>query len=45
MSAEEKSALGLTDKFANSLVQNYRTTQSLQNMFSGSSSSSLTSYA
>jgi hypothetical protein len=44
MSAEEKSALGVTDQFASNLIQNYRSMQSIQSMFSTSSSSSLTSY-
>ena len=44
MSDEEKSALGLTDQFANRLIQSYRSTQAMQNILSGSSASSLTSY-
>ncbi|MGH6789953.1 MAG: hypothetical protein ACRECC_09760 [Pseudolabrys sp.] len=44
MSDEEKSALGLTDKFASGLVQNYRTMQSIQNMFSENSSTSQSSF-
>jgi hypothetical protein len=34
MSTEEKSALGLTDQFANRLIQSYRSTQAMQSMFS-----------
>jgi hypothetical protein len=46
MSTEERSALGLTDQFANRLIQSYRSTQAMQSMFSqASSSTSLTSYA
>ena len=45
MSAEEKSALGLTDQLTNRLVQTYQSTQAVQNVLSGAPSSSLTSYA
>jgi hypothetical protein len=46
MSTEEKSALGLTDQFADRLIQSYRSTQTMQNMFSQAQiSSSLTSFA
>ena len=45
MSAEEKSALGLTDQVTNSLMQTYRSTQAMQNILSGAPSSSLTSFA
>jgi hypothetical protein len=46
MSTEEKSALGLTDQFADRLIQSYRSTQTMQNMFSqAQTSSSLTSFA
>lgn len=49
MSTEERSALGLGDQFANSLIQNYRSAQQMQNMFSQANTStvgsSLTSFA
>lgn len=46
MSTEEKQALGVTDQFANQLIQSYRSTQAMQKIFSqASSTSSLTSFA
>ena len=45
MSNEEKSALGLTDQITNRLVETYKSTQAVQNILSGASSSGLTSYA
>jgi len=45
MSDEEKSALGLTDQVTDRLIQTYRSTQAVQNILSGASSSSLSSYA
>jgi hypothetical protein len=45
MSTEEKQALGVTDQFANQLIQSYRSTQAMQKIFSqASSTSSLTSF-
>ena len=44
MSAEEKSALGVTDQFANNLVRNYRSMQAIQSMFGANTSSNLASY-
>jgi hypothetical protein len=45
MSAEKKSALGLSDQFADRLIQSYRTTQTMQNILSQASAPSLTSFA
>jgi hypothetical protein len=44
MSDEEKSALGVTASFTNSLVQSYRTQQSVQNILGGNSSLGLAAY-
>ena len=48
MTPEERSALGVSDSYANTLIQNYRSMQSIQNMFASSAPSaagtSLTSY-
>jgi hypothetical protein len=45
MSTEEKSALGLTDQFANRLIQSYRSTQAMQSILSQASAPTMTSYA
>jgi hypothetical protein len=45
MSAEEKQALGLNDQFANTLIQSYRSTQAMQNIFSQASAPTMTSFA
>jgi hypothetical protein len=44
MSDEEKSALGVTASFTNSLVQSYRTQQSVQNILGGNSLLGLAAY-
>jgi hypothetical protein len=44
MSGEEKSALGVTASFTNSLVQSYRTQLSVQNVLGGNSSLGLAAY-
>jgi hypothetical protein len=44
MSDEEKSALGVTASFTNSLVQSYRTQLSVQNVLGGDSSLGLAAY-
>jgi len=45
MSTEEKQALGVTDQFANQLIQSYRSTQAMQSILSQSSAPSMTSFA
>jgi hypothetical protein len=45
MSTEEKTALGLTDQFANRLIQSYRSTQAMQSILSQASAPTMTSFA
>ncbi|HEY4142613.1 MAG TPA: hypothetical protein VGM57_14425 [Pseudolabrys sp.] len=45
MSTEEKSALGLTDQFANRLIQSYQSAQQMQSILSQASAPTMTSFA
>jgi hypothetical protein len=45
MSTEEKSALGLSDQFADRLIQSYRSAQTMQNILSQASAPTMTSFA